>query len=503
VSIDLGALLDELAQFSTDPYRFVLFAFPWGEAGTELEDRKGPEVWQAELLCSIRDGLLTPNEAIRQATTSGHGVGKSALVSWIILWGISTFEDTRGVVTANTETQLKTKTWAELAKWYRLCLARHLFEMTATAIFSVDREHEKTWRVDMVPWSERNPEAFAGLHNKGKRILIIFDEASFIADVIWETTEGALTDEGTQIIFCVFGNPTKNTGRFKECFPPGGQFAHRWTTRAVDARTVSFTNKAQHRQWIDDYGEDSDFVRVRVLGKFPRWGTDQFIPTELVEAAAKREDQPAHSFDPLIIGVDVARSGTNFSVITFRKGRDARSIPRIRLQGADTMTVASKVVEMALQYRADAVFIDAGGVGGGVVDRCRHLRLHVIEIHFQQKADRLDLNEPGTKFANKRAEMYGMLRAWLKDGSIPDDPILVRQVAAVEYAHNARDEIQLERKEDMMKRIPDLGSPDDADALALTFAYPVAANAAAGGEWAQFKPLVETDYDPLEYAKVA
>jgi hypothetical protein len=99
--------------------------------------------------------------------------------------------------------------------------------------------------------------------------------------------------------------------------------------------------------------------------------------------------------------------------------------------------------------------------------------------------------------------MYGMLRAWLKDGSIPDDPILVRQIAAVEYAHNARDEIQLERKEDMMKRIPDLGSPDDADALALTFAYPVAANAAAGGEWAQFKPLVETDYDPLEYAKVA
>src|SRR5690606_2066805 len=131
----------------------------------ELEGAAGPEPWQVKLLEELRDGLLTVEEAIQLARTSGHGIGKSACVSWIILWAISTFEDTRGVVTANTENQLKTKTWVELAKWYRLFIGRSLFEMTATALFSSDPEHERTWRIDMTPWSERNTEAFAGLHN--------------------------------------------------------------------------------------------------------------------------------------------------------------------------------------------------------------------------------------------------------------------------------------------------------------------------------------------------
>ena len=93
-----------------------------------------------------------------------------------------------------------------------------MFEMSATALYSEDAEHEKTWRIDAIPWSENNPEAFAGLHNKGKRILIIFDEASAIADVIWETIQGALTDSNTEIIMAVFGNPTRNNGRFYDCF---------------------------------------------------------------------------------------------------------------------------------------------------------------------------------------------------------------------------------------------------------------------------------------------
>ncbi len=206
-------LIEELAGFSSDPLGFVLFGFPWNEPG-ELEGRFGPEPWQVDILIDLGDGIISAAEAIRLARTSGHGIGKSALVSWIILWAISTFEDTKGVVTANTENQLKTKTWAELAKWYRLFIGRDYFKMTATALFSMDPEHERTWRIDMVPWSERNTEAFAGLHNQGKRILIVFDEASAIPDVIWETTEGALTDRDTQIIWAVFGNPTRNKGRF-------------------------------------------------------------------------------------------------------------------------------------------------------------------------------------------------------------------------------------------------------------------------------------------------
>src|SRR5690554_1790721 len=241
-------LIEELAQFSNDPLGFVLFSFPWGEPG-ELEKFAGPEKWQREVLEDLGAGVISAGEAVQLATTSGHGIGKSALVAWIILWAISTYEDTVGVVTANTENQLRTKTWVQVAKWHRLFIARDFFRMTATALFANDPEHERTWRIDMVPWSERNTEAFAGLHNQGKRILVVFDEASAIPDMIWEVTEGALTDENTQIIWPVFGNPTRNTGRFRECFA-GGQFAHRWKSRAVDSRSVSFTNKEQIQRWI-------------------------------------------------------------------------------------------------------------------------------------------------------------------------------------------------------------------------------------------------------------
>ena len=177
-------LIEALAEYTHDPLAFVYFAFPWGEPDTPLANMKGPEPWQRELLASIRDGLKTPDQVIREATASGHGIGKSAATSWLILWAMATHEDTRGVVTANTETQLRTKTWPELIKWYQLFIGKELFSVTATSIFSLDKGHEKTWRIDAIPWSENNTEAFAGLHNRGNRILVLFDEASAIANPI-------------------------------------------------------------------------------------------------------------------------------------------------------------------------------------------------------------------------------------------------------------------------------------------------------------------------------
>jgi hypothetical protein len=229
-------IIRQLEGLARDPLGFVRFAFPWGEEGTELADAAGPEPWQERFLEDLRD--VGPERALLEATASGHGIGKSCLVAWIIIWAISTCPDTRGVVTANTEVQLRTKTWAELAKWFRLFIGRSFFKLEATCIFSVEPDHEKTWRIDVVPWSERNTEAFAGLHNQGRRILVIFDEASAIPESIWETTQGALTDANTEIIWCVFSNPTRNDTRFKKCFP-GGQFAHRWRCRTVDSREVT------------------------------------------------------------------------------------------------------------------------------------------------------------------------------------------------------------------------------------------------------------------------
>jgi len=449
--------MEHTAQWTGNPLSFV-----------EGPLQATPDMWQREVLSEIGAGLMAPDEAVRIAVTSGHGVGKSALVAWILLWAMATREDTRGVVTANTETQLRTKTWAELAKWLRRWELRDWFDFTSTSLASRVVGHGQTWRLDLVPWSTTNAEAFAGLHNQGKRTIVVFDEASAIPDVIWDTTEGALTDKDTELLWLVFGNPTRNTGRFRECF---ARFAHRWRGRQVDSRTVGITNKAQLQRWVDDYGEDSDFVRVRVRGVFPRAGSMQFIDLDDVESAMRRQ-VPHEPDEATVIGVDVARFGDDRSVIFVRKGRDARSRPPLVFRKVDTMTLAGKVVEVAAQHRADAVFVDEGGVGGALIDRLRQLCVpHVIGVHFSGKPDRWTAEGSGPLFANKRAEMWGRMKEWLKTGAIPDDPTLAQDLIGLEYGYDARNAIQLEKKEDMKKR--GLASPDLGDALALTFAYPV------------------------------
>lgn len=499
-------LLEALASFSRDPVGFVYFAFPWGEPGDLVRD-SGPEPWQIRILEDLRDGLLTANEAIRLARTSGHGIGKSALVAWIILWAISTFEDTKGIVTANTENQLKTKTWAEVAKWYRHFIGREFFKLTATALFSADPLHEKTWRIDMTPWSERNTEAFAGLHNYGKRILVIFDEASAIPDLIWEVTEGALTDKDTEIIWCVFGNPTRSKGRFRDCFP-GGRFSHRWKSLAIDSRSVSFTNKDQIGKWVADYGEDSDFVRIRVRGLFPRIDAESFIPYELARDASEREDAPGFGYR-VRIGVDVGRFGNDPSVIYPRCGPDGRSRKIEVYLGIDTMQLAAKVATAYHTYHAELVFVDEGGVGGGVVDRLRMLRIPVIPVDFGSKAEDTNLDD-GTKYANKRAEIWGGMRNWLKrGGTIParvpgnhstsmagDEITLAQELSAPTYQHNVHEEIQLERKTEIKRR--EGFSPNVADALATTFALPEYADEiTASGIIEVAKPTTAPDYNPF------
>jgi len=489
-------LLTWLASVRNDPLGFTMGAYPWGELGSVLASFDGPDDWTRELFERIRIGLLTPNEAIQEATASGHGIGKSATVAWLILWAFCTFPDTRGVITANTETQLKTKTWAELGKWFNLCFfTRDHFTLTATALFSKDPDRERTWRIDMIPWSVKNPAAFAGLHNQGKRILLIFDEASEIADVIWETAEGALTDTDTQILWLVFGNPTVNSGRFRECFEGGTHHEH-WHTRQIDSRTVRITNKARFEKWIRTYGADSDFVRVRVLGQFPRRGLQEFFSSLDIESAMSRELPFTDRSTPLAVGVDVARYGANNSVIFPRKGRDARSIARESFNGLSTTELSNKIFECWLRLRPDGIFIDGGGVGGGVVDQCRNMRLAVTDVQFGSRDDITGIvfDTTGEQYANKRAAMYGALRSWLKSGVLPADPELKTAMLSIRYTFNNKDQIQLVSKEDLMDENSNLVL-DDLDALALTFGGPLAPSAYAGGE-GPHPALIETEWDP-------
>ena len=490
-------LLLWLAETRNDPLTVRMGAYPWGVSGTVLEKFDGPDEWTRNLFERIKCGLLDTDQAIQEATASGHGIGKSATVAWLILWAFCTFPDTRGTITANTETQLKTKTWAELGKWYNLCFfSRDYFTLTATALFSKDPDRERTWRIDMVPWSKKNPAAFAGLHNQGKRILLIFDEASEIDDIIWETAEGALTDIDTQILWLVFGNPTRNVGRFRDCFS-GGSHSEHWHTTQIDSRSVRITNKSRFEKWIRSYGEDSDFVRIRVLGQFPRLGEQEFFSAMDIDEAMAREVPYTDRSTPLALGVDVARYGSNNSVIFPRKGRDARSIGRESYNGINTTELSNRVFSCFERWRPDGIFVDGGGVGGGVVDQCRNMRLAVVEVLFGAKDDitGIFVDTPGERYADKRAAMYGALRAWLKSGALPPDPELKKTMLAIKYIFDKQDRIRLIAKED----IDDAHNLilDDLDALALTFGGPLSANPNAGHE-GPHKPLVVSEWDPFE-----
>ena len=480
---DNDILLAKIGKYASDPYGYALLAFPWGQPGPLENERL--RKWQMRVLKEVRDHLsnpLTRHTPLRIARASGHGIGKSALIGILSKWALDTMTDTRVVVTANTEQQLVTKTSPEISKWNKLAITSGWFKPAAMSVKSLDPAHEDSWRLDLVTWSKTNTEAFAGLHNKGRRIVLIMDEGSGIDDKVWEVAEGALTDEDTEIIWLVFGNPTKNTGRFRECF---ARYRNLWSNEQIDSRDVEGTNKEYLNSIVDTYGIDNDITKVRVLGQFPSTSSLQFIGTGMAEAARERpvNEGVILPSDPVIFGLDHARFGDDSSVLAIRQGRDARSRPWKRWHGANSMEIAGQVNETIRQYHPDAVFIDAGGPNaGGVIDRLRSLNpqdepdaVPIFEINFGSSQKGMTARfqaEQRVGVANKRAQMWQNMKAWLDRGCIPDDQQLIDDLTGVEYGYNAEQAILLEKKEHMKNR--GLASPDHGDALALTFAEDVA-----------------------------
>lgn len=463
-----AGLLEDIAAYFDDPLGFVFYAFPWGESGPLITEG-GPDRWQQDVLREIGEAMekgATINDALRIAVASGHGIGKTALIAWLILWFVSTREFPQVVVTANTQTQLLTKTWRELAKWHRMMVNAHWFEWTATKFYH--KHYPDTWFASAIPWSERNAEAFAGTHEK--YVMIIYDEGSGIADIIWETTEGALTTPGA--IWVAFGNYTKNTGRFHECF---NRFKHRWICHQVDSRTAKKANQTQIQQWIDDYGEDSDFVRIRVRGIAPRAGSNQFIPQDVIDACQKYEAVDYQTM-PKILVLDVARFGDDQSVSSVRQGRKFRV--KAKWRGLDTAQLRLRFIEHIEEEQPDAIVIDGDGIGGPVIDELTRQGYHKRngkEILFPFLGGSSPANPE--RYYNRRAEVWGLMRQALKEGvEIGKDPELAAELAGPEYTLEKRgqyDVILLESKKDMKSR--GLSSPDIADTLAMSYSVKILA----------------------------
>jgi len=460
---------------ANDPEAFVRFVFPWGQKGTPLEHHKGPRKWQRDILRLIKQHIADNQgrvdyKVFRMAVASGRGIGKSALVSWITLWMLSTRIGGSVIVSANSEAQLRSITWAEITKWLAMSINNHWFEISATRLSPakwiaelVERDLKKGtryWAVEGRLWSEENPDAYAGLHN-ADGVMLIFDESSGIPDKIWDVAQGFFTENTPNRFWCAFSNPRRNEGYFFEAFHAKRNF---WQTQNIDAREVEDTDKAVYEQIIAEYGADSSQAKIEVYGQFPSDGDDQFIPPSLVDSASVRgryKDETA----PKVVGVDPARSGADSTVIVVRQGRDLVAIRRY--QGEDTMATVGRVIDAIEEFQPALVVLDEGGLGYGILDRLKEQRYKVVRgVNFSWKS------KTPAMYANKRAELWGSMREWLQTASIPQDRQLKADLTGPHQKPNSSGSIQLEAKKDMKAR--GLASPDAADALACTFAYPVA-----------------------------
>jgi hypothetical protein len=428
--------------------------YDWGH--TELKDWDGPDTWHCEVFQTIKEYLDGPDDnPLCLAICSGHGAAKTALVAWVIRWFMSCRAHPQVVCTANTESQLTTRTWREVAKWHKLAHNQEWFEWTATSYYL--KAHQETWKANAIPWSENNTEAFAGTHEEN--VLVVFDEASKISDKIWEVTDGIFTTRKN--IWLVCGNGTRNVGRFYDCFH---KFKNRpWKTWNIDSRTCKAANPKYLNELIERYGgPDSDQARVRVLGEFPKTATRQLISTDAVEKCQENEAEGWEML-PKVIGCDIARFGENSSTICIRQGRKVSDI--IVLPKMDLMATAQHVAEVIKHERPIQVFVDGSGIGAGVVDRLRQLNFSVVDVNGGNSS----INP---RFLNKRAEMWWEMKEAIEGlMELPPDPKLKEELTCVEYDYTDKGRIRLERKSDIMEKYG--FSPDRADALALTYAYPI------------------------------
>lgn len=466
-------------EISDDLYAFVMFAFPWGKEKTPLEKFKAPRAWQKGVLDEITDVVVKNKfnmtmgermEVLRKAVSSGRGVGKSALVSWITIWMLTTRIGSSVIISANSENQLRTVTWGELTKWVTMAINSHWFEISATKLQPalwlssiVEKDLQKGtryWGAEGKLWSEENPDSYAGVHNMDG-IMVIFDEASGIPDGIWSVASGFFTEETPNRFWFAFSNGRRNTGYFYEAVD--GSKREFWSSNKVDARDVEGTDKSAYEQIISEYGADSNEARVEVYGEFPLNTDGQFISRYVVDQAALRkkfDDELA----PVVIGIDPARSGSDSTVICVRKGRDIIALRRYK--GDDTMTTVGNVIDAIHEFKPDLTLLDEGGLGYGILDRLVEQKFKVRGVNFGWKA------KNQRAWGNKRAEMWGAMRDWLMTASIPQDRQLKVDLCSPTTKPNSSGTLFLESKKEMRAR--GLASPDAADALAITFAFPVA-----------------------------
>ena len=514
--IDLGAVRGWLDwcwsdEIRYDPLKFVLGAYPWGKSGSPLSNKVGPRTWQERLFGDLGDHLKrnknseklgVSKRVFKAAISSGRGIGKSAEIGMGSDWFLNCVVGGTGIITSNTEDQLRSRTMPEIKKWFTLSRGSFLWDQSVLSIVP------KKWYADLLSdkgqlnidpsyyyirgqtWSAEKPDSFAGAHSH-HGIFLVMDESSGIIEKIYNVSEGFFTELTDFRIWFSFGNNRRVTGPFARIFMPGG--GTDWNKRRIDSRTVEDVDLKLFESMVARYGEDSDMVRVEARGLPPRGTLSSFISPGDVEEAAKRT-VVVDSMAPLIMGIDIARGGSDATVIVFRRGRSCSEIGPFFWRGdetADSMEVVRKIGQLITKYDPDGVYVDGVGPGGPIVDALKRNRYKVSEV-WGSWASR------DRRYGNLRICLWEDMREWLKTGSIPDEQELKEEFCLVESKTMGQTEkLILESKDDIRKK-NNGRSPDFCDALSYTF-YQIPRFRGHGGAQQPPKIAKDVDYNPFSY----
>lgn len=482
-------LLQEILSFADDPVGFVIYAYPWGKSGTPLAGFAGPRDWQLrdmeDLAKHIRAQKFAlandlPIEMFREARSSGRGPGKSAKFGMLAHWHVSTHIGAQTIVAANTETQMRLKTFPEFARWFNVAVNAHWFVVDGMRItpekwlsdlvakppqeggLGIDARY---WNVAGQTWTEENPSAFAGAHN-AYGLQVLFDEAAGIPGAVWDTTDGFFSDPTLYRMWHAASQMRENAGRFYDLFYDAKMGAG-WNTKKMSTRGMQGVDQQLIKRQIERYGENSDFVRVEIDGDAPRTSPKQFIPSENVRAA---ESNVIHTdwSAPLVLGVDPAPRGR--TVLRFRQGNNARDCcgpeTRTEMLEKDNWAIATEIIRLDQKYKPDEICVDFGN-GTGVIDILKRHTLHgkLIEVRFGETPENTD-GEAGSRVC----ELWCRVRDWLPVGMIEKSEALFKEFTDRGWKWSGREEGKktLETKDALQAR--GVASPDDVDALACTFA---------------------------------
>jgi len=440
-------LIEFLAKCKEDPIFFVKHVI-----GVE------PTWQQAKILEAIK-----PHGA-KVSVRSGHGIGKTAALSWAMLWFLLTQpsekETLRIPCTAPSSHQLFDILWPEMSIWSNKMhdsFSQHLDHIGDT--YWIRGHREERFAVARTARKEK-PEALAGFH--GDHMMFVIDEASGVEEAIFETAEGALSTRGSRVLMT--SNPTRTDGYFYRSQVKEREYWTALNFSSLDSPLVDpmFPEKMERR-----YGADSSVYRVRVLGEFPEGSENTVIPLTNIEAAVNRDVR--YDGSERIAGIDIARGGGDANAIVIRRGGEI--VFADRWWSMDLMVTTGRIMKHYKEGLFDIAYVDSIGLGAGVADRLAEQYVPVIPIQVSEQASHQEL------YNRLRDELWFLSRDFFaeKNCSFHKDlnpdlrEALIGELASVTYTYTSNGKLKVEGKDELKKRLGKDGlSPNLADAFNLT-----------------------------------